>query len=563
MVFSLGHTFENIPQDLAISPDVLMQPLQTFPATGTSAVMSHLIVEDNHPPVYFVLAHWWMQLFAPDPKGYLSLWGARSLPALFGVASIPAVYGLSKAAFRSSLVGMMAAAMMAVSPYGIFLAQEARHYTLAILLVIASLSCLAIATRHIYFRTPLPVWLALIWVLINTLGIATHYFFILTLCAEALVLLVFGWRFRLSEVTTHPQSFRWWRIVAVAVGTVAGGLVWLPQWQHTYTYGSEEIHWLYSSHRSLLEWINPVFQSIAAWLTMICLLPVESPAFLIVIASGGIMLIFFVWAIPILYRGIKAQWQQHSTRLATGVLEGFVLGAIAIFFTISYALAFDITRGARYSFVYFPAVIVLVGASLAVCWDTPEVKNGEKEILNSSFPLPHTKKRSRLYTPPLLKTKGKRAVALIWAVGLLSGLTVVCNLGYRKYYRPDLLVSTIQQMSSVPVLIATTHNNLIQTGEMMGIAWEFKRVAQMQTKVNPQFLLVHQDRNKCEGKECRATTILQQTLTQLPRPTDLWLINFQAPVELEAQKCLADNHSFPPVYGYEYKLYHCMSQNKG
>jgi len=40
--------------------------------------------------------------------------------------------------FRSRLVGQIAAAMMAVSPYGIYLAQEARHYTLAILLIIAS-----------------------------------------------------------------------------------------------------------------------------------------------------------------------------------------------------------------------------------------------------------------------------------------------------------------------------------------------------------------------------------------------------------------------------------------
>ncbi len=39
--------------------------------------------------------------------------------------------------------------MMTVSPYGIFQAQEARHYTLAIFRVIASVSCLVIATRRL------------------------------------------------------------------------------------------------------------------------------------------------------------------------------------------------------------------------------------------------------------------------------------------------------------------------------------------------------------------------------------------------------------------------------
>ena len=90
-----------------------------------------------------------MQLWPPDSVGLASVWAARALPVILGAASIPALYTLSWFAFRSRLVGQVSAAMMAVSPYGIFLAQEARHYTLAILWVIASLSCLASAIRYI------------------------------------------------------------------------------------------------------------------------------------------------------------------------------------------------------------------------------------------------------------------------------------------------------------------------------------------------------------------------------------------------------------------------------
>ena len=546
MVFSLGNSFKGVPQDVTIALDVLMQPLQPRPAAGIGDVIHTLLGEDHHPPLYFVLAHLWMKLFPPE-GGLLSLWGARSLPALFGVASIPAVYGLSRLAFRSRLVGQMAAAMMAVSPYGVYITQEARHYSLGILWVIASLTCLVIATQKIHRGKTIPIWLVLTWVVVNTLGIATHYFFTITLCAEIMVLIALGWyqirnQQSLNSKQQHPftRHSPWWRIYTVAAGTFAGGLVWLLVLQHSYN--SEMTEWIKSGNRNFLEWVNPIFQSLAAWITMISLLPVEAPQLPIVIASGAVMLMFFIWATPILYRGLKTQWQGRSTRLATGVVGGFVLGAIALFFGISYGLGMDITRGARYNFLYFPAVVVLVGASLAVCWDTPEVKNLKSE------------------KPQFYITTGKKAVALIWLMGFLSAITVVCNLGYRKYYRPDILVPIIQENSSVPVLIATTHNTLVQTGEMMGIGWEFKRATKPQTKINPQFLLAHQNQRKCEGKECHASIVLQQTLSQMPRPLDLWLANFYAPAELETQKCFADAQSFPPVYGYDYKLYHCPAE---
>ncbi len=592
LVYSLGNSFQNVPLDRALSLSSLLQPLQPNPSAGIGDVVHNLLTEDVHPPIYFVLAHLWMQMF-PAEGGVISLWGARSLPALLGVASIPAAYWLSKAAFRSQLVGQLAAAMMAVSPYGIFLAQEARHYTLATLWVMASLGCLMVTARYLQTKKPLPIWLGLTWVVINILGISTHYFVLLTLCAEALVLTAIShwslvgktWiskvEYRAEEEKikvqqlevgnseaslTHPSSFfrvgtqlpclqnatsrtdtdaspgkrpgkahthlpyNRWRLIAIAVGTLAGALVWIPQWQHTY--GTPHTDWLHTHPSSIiLLWINPVFQSLAAWITMISLLPVESTSISVVIASGFVMLLFFIWALPILRYGLKALWQQPATRLATGVFGGFILAAIALFFAISYGLGLDITRGARYYFVYFSAVIVLLGATLATVWREPKSGNmNDERRVNSFFP----------------KIRGKQAVVLIWLMGLVSSLTIVCNLGYQKYYRPDLLVPIIQQ-SHQPVLIATTHKTLVQVGEMMGLAWEFKRRG---SDLNPQFLLAHQD------KDPKTSTVaLQETLAQLPRPLDLWLVNFHAPVEVNS--CSTDVNFHASVNGYEYQLYHC------
>lgn len=533
LTFSLGNSFTGVPLDQAIALDTLLQPLIPNPAAGIGDVTHHLLTESNHPPLYFVLTHLWLQLFPPpvngEMEGLVSLWGARSLAALLGVASIPAVYALARFAFRSQLVGQMAAAMMAVSPYGIFLAQEARHYTLAILWVIASLGCLVVAIRHIQRQKSLPIWLVLVWVGVNTLGIASHYFFALTLCAEAVALIAIVWREMNRPDTENPEeregipgmqqaSFEKGNLftprfllpfLAVAAGTLAGGLVWVPVFLQN-SYGGKLTEWI-QGDRVGLAWLSPVFQAIAAWITMISLLPVEASQLPLVIASVVAMLIFFFWALPILYRGLKVQRQRHQN---TWLFEAFVWSAIALFFVFTYFLGIDLTRGARYNFVYFPAVIVVVGASLAACWED----------------------------------KGKTAVVLIWLMGLLSGITVVSNLGYQKYYRPDLLAPIIQQNSQAPVLIATTRKTHVQNGEMMGIAWEFKRQGLPQ---NPQFLLAHQDKNPKTS-----TIALQKTLATLPRPLDLWLVNFHAPIELNG--CVENPLSSPAVDGYDYKLYRCQ-----
>lgn len=522
LVFSLGNSFLPVPLDKVITPDVLLQPLQPQATAKIQDVWLHLSQETNHPPFYFFLGHWWMQLF-PTSAGMVSLWGARSLAAIFGAVSIPAMYAWGWLTFRSRLVGHLAAAMMAVSPFGIFLAQEARHYTLAILWVIASFACLVVAARHIHSQTQLPVFLVISWVVINALGIATHYFFALTLLTEALVIIFIVWhQSRTTGKFSVLFSSFFQRIYIVAAGTFVAGLVWLPVFLQN-SYGSKLTEWI-QQPRVGIAWISPIFQAFAAWLTMFYLLPVEAPQVGIVIASGLVMLIFFIWALPILIKGWKVQLQRGENPLITQTVAGLVVAAVAIFFIFTYFLGIDLTRGARYNFVYFPAVIVLLGASLAVCWD--DVSIGKWKIT------------------------GKQAVILMWVMGFFSAVTVVCNLGYQKYYRPDLFVDLIEKTSPGQVLIATTQITHVHIGEMMGIAREFK----MQNLPGSSFLflLAHQDQDPNTS-----TIALDSTLKNLPRPFDLWLVNFHAPIAEEVKKCDAETEELPAINGYVYKLYHC------
>lgn len=550
--FGLGHGFLQIPLDRVISLDTLLSPLRFDATTSPSDVMHHLMSESNHPPLYFVLTHVWMKLFLNNGE-LASLWIGRSLSAILGAISIPAMFGLGWLAFRSLLVGQIAAALMAVSPYGIYLAQEARHYTLTILWIIASLSCLIVAMRCIQNRTLLPFRIGCVWIIVNSLGIATHYFFALVLCAEILAIGGFWQKdFRLwlqsksqkssAIVSTTINSKYWQRIYLVAVGTAIACLVWLPVIQS-------------SSHNELTEWIatsyeidkiwQPIPRLLAWWITMVFLLPVEGTNLAVTAICGLVILLISLWVSPAVIRGFSVQIASLSSRLSMQVLGCFVIGAIAIFLIIIYGFGKDLSQAARYHFVYFPALIVLLAASLAICWQ------------DTSMPLRLGEGRggTREYPRLEMRARGKKVVFAILLIGLLGAFTVVSNYGYQKSRRSDLLAAQIQSTSKVPVLIAMTYETHAELRALTGLGLDFKHIeAQKVNSISPEFILVQKNKY---GSDSTAS-ILATSLSQLQRPLDLWAVNLKVDSnELDALNCPRDSRKYSNINGYRYRLYHC------
>ncbi len=545
LVFSLGNTFKSVPLDQLITANDLLQPLMVDPRHGVREAVNSLIREDHHPPIYFALANIWGRLFSAS-GGLVNLGVMRSLPAVCGVLSIPAIYYLANLTFSSAIIAHLSALIMAVSPYGVFISQEARHYTMAVLFVIASLGCLVVAAKKLVNRRSLPWKISLLWVVINTLGMGVHYFFILTLAAQILTLIYLGWQYKKKWSNLKKFLAQWRGILLAIVGTIAGSLVWLQLW--LYSRDDQMTEWLRNSDQTLLDFINPIFQSAATWVTMIYLLPIEGP-------NLGVMIFFIIvmvssllaWLFPLLYRGIKQGLANPETTQGITLIGGFAIAAVGIFFTITYLLGMDITRGARYNFVYFPAVIVMVAASLSYFW---------KQSAQIDFQLPQPLNWQNIK----LLGQGRNAVIIVLFLGLCSGLTVATNLGYQKYYRPDMLIPIIQANSTQPIVIATTHNTLVQTGEMMGIAWEWQR---SDLPSPPRFLLARQQQRECKGDSCPATKTLSQQIEKSSQPLDLWLINFQAPIKLpNCTVAKVDSRGVSWVNGYGYRLYKCNQNSR-
>ena len=107
---------------------------------------------DIHPPGYYVLLRGWLVLMGyptghADPHGIGLEFSAAFFALLFGVLLIALVYALARRVANPQ-VGLIAALLVALSPYNIWYSQEVRMYTLgAALGVIVVYALLQIANR--------------------------------------------------------------------------------------------------------------------------------------------------------------------------------------------------------------------------------------------------------------------------------------------------------------------------------------------------------------------------------------------------------------------------------
>ena len=78
---------------------------------------------DQHPPLYYLLLHYWIALNGDTP------YYVRLLSALFGTGTIPIIYLIGKR-MAGAMMGLVAAVFLTFSLFNIYYAQETRMYTL-------------------------------------------------------------------------------------------------------------------------------------------------------------------------------------------------------------------------------------------------------------------------------------------------------------------------------------------------------------------------------------------------------------------------------------------------
>ncbi|HSM84124.1 MAG TPA: hypothetical protein VLS96_20710, partial [Nodosilinea sp.] len=389
---------------------------------------------------------------------------------------------------------------------------------------------------------PISLAFGLLWVGINALAFATHYFTALALLAQALVLLGLAWH----QGRTKPQALwrrPWQRLYGVMLGTLAACLVWLPVLLNFY--GSGQSSNVAIDLSQPMRWVDPLAQMLAGLIFMV-ITPITHAQGAVgigaVVLSVVVLLPLLVGLVRRLIQAAGLVSRSAAGRFDLVVMGGFVLAAIGLFFVVTYGLAMDITRGHRYNVVFHPGVVVLVGGLLAVYWPEP---GSDAVQVTARIPLTGW------------QLSGRRSVQVFWLAGLASAIFVVTNLAFAKYFAPAHLIETIQAESSYPAVVGfPTHiedKPTVIGHELLSIGWEMHRHFHPDDPAGgwatpPQFFLWTLPSTPTVPPEETLATILSMPL----RPFDLWFLHSSQ--DLSDQGCQPLGQGNRGSHGYSHYI---------
>jgi uncharacterized membrane protein len=347
LLFSLGRSYDDIPREVLLPLTELLGTL-TWHAQSCGAIAQTISHQSTHPPLFFCLMHQWMGYLQGSDRSLL--WQVRSLSALFGTGAIAAMYCLNRVAF-SHRAGVWAAGLMAVSPFAVYLSQEARHYTLPMLVIAASLIPLVQICSTASGQRKLLPWLA--WIGLSSLGFYIHYFCVLAFAAQVAVLAVVLLQQRRS-------------LFGVAIATSIVIFTFLP-WlsvllDHTQR---PETDWLKFNSSLGLHWLEPIVRLLAGCIVSIIMLPVEEQSLPVTVVSGLLMLGFVGYLVRCLWKGRSQLFVTPQAHQSALVLQYFLLAVGVEFLVLVYVLHKDLTLAFRYNFIFYPALCGLLAASVS------------------------------------------------------------------------------------------------------------------------------------------------------------------------------------------------------
>lgn len=183
---------------------------------------------DVHPPLYYELLHYWMNLFGR------SVLSARGLSAIAGLATIYIGYRLVRHILNrgAATVSLM---ILAIAPMIVRYSQEARMYGVLGLWLVSATYVLLLALEH-----PRQTKYWILYAVLMAAGLYTHYFTLFALAAHWVYLLVQTtpnhWKFGKTSWLTKE----WW-LTNLAI--VVFWLPWLPSFIAQFTRG-QGIGWI-------------------------------------------------------------------------------------------------------------------------------------------------------------------------------------------------------------------------------------------------------------------------------------------------------------------------------
>lgn len=173
---------------------------------------------DIHPPLYYILLHFWIALGESEAI-------IRGLSLLAGMLNVLVIYDLGRTLFDGR-TGLLSAILLALAPFHIWYSQEARMYAWITLLVSSSILLAIKAWRGRHWIR----WAG--YVLVTTAALYTHYYAVFAILLENLFFLyllalrrvdrMFFWRWAAAQVAIFVLFLPWFPTFLLPI-TVGGG----------------------------------------------------------------------------------------------------------------------------------------------------------------------------------------------------------------------------------------------------------------------------------------------------------------------------------------------------
>lgn len=193
-------------------------------------LMEDVVRDKVHPPLYYALLHFWLIL---GHEEYL----LRFFSVLWGMVSVSIMY-VAASTVGGKRLGVLAALLLAVSPFNVWYSQEVRMYSLTTMLVLAA----SVAFLRLLRDDALTTWVA--YGLLSLLALYSEYLYLFVALGQAVFLVILRRR--------YPAILRKWFYCMVVVGVLF--LPWLLAVFTTGGFYSASISWISPARISDLFW---------------------------------------------------------------------------------------------------------------------------------------------------------------------------------------------------------------------------------------------------------------------------------------------------------------------
>ncbi|MEL6223729.1 MAG: glycosyltransferase family 39 protein [Cyanobacteria bacterium J06627_8] len=591
-IFSFGRNLNDVPLDQFFDLSALGGLFQ-LNADATCASILHSVSTDSvHPPLYFCLAYQWLSLWQPNGEQWI--WVLRSLPAVLGVACLPVIYGLNQK-LSTPTAGIAGALLMAVSPFAVYLSQEARHYTLPMLLTLLTLWILAHIQHHMMIDRPIPWSWLLGWSVLSSIGLYVHYFYLLVVVGQAIAIItVLAWSTGHPPLSSHSDLSHLdlatsshptqqtsiqrgptlrkrirqhgTRFVLAVMLLVISYLPWIPTLLNHIS--RPETDWLKPYNPDWSDRIAPIYQTVSNLLLMVVAFPVEGQPWTIGGLSALLMMMIGGWIGWQTAVGLTQQWNMSpAQRPGLLLLLAFVGCVLLEFFAITYVLDKDVTSVPRYAFVYYPGVAALIGIGLSQRWNT--CFDSKSRLFKESLADQNTNtSRSQQASNPwrwVRQTLVRQPLAIALLAGVISSVFVVNGWVFQKGYYPRTVARDLTAEGDRPVMLAVSYQSLQEVG--LGLSFALEMQKRYESEPDPQARVAFIHRPRGYRQVWRSLADLNH---DLPLPLNLWVVaspgmktkDYPETLKLRVSNrrrrtdCRVDPDQFYRI-GFPYQLFRC------